>query len=427
ADFRREYEVARAAAWEPGALPTAASRAFAAQVDLAALFIERSVRLLAPGGALALLVPVKLWRSLAGGGVRRLLSSETDVRRVVDFSEAAMAFDAAVYPSLVVTTRHPPANRRGPAQTNVAVHHRGQPPLEWQTSVDALGLDGSDGAPWILLPPAARDAFDRLRRAGKTLAQSPPGRPYLGVKCGCNDAFIVELLDARGDLATVRARDGREGTIERDLLRPLVRGERLARWRVTSSDEHIVWTHDAAGAPMSSLPPRAHRWLARWRRELSARSDARRTSRWWSLFRTEGARTDGPRVVWADIGREPRACVLAAGNATVALNSCYVARCRDECDAHTVAALLNGPLARAWLNAAAEPARGGYRRYFGWTLSLLPVPADWTRARTLLARLSERAHAGRTVSDAELLDASLAAYEISRDAVAPLVAWMSDR
>jgi hypothetical protein len=84
-----------------------------------------------------------------------------------------------------------------------------------------------------------------------------------------------------------------------------------------------------------------------------ARADARRAVRWWTLFRVEAARVDRPRVVWADLGRVPRAAVLFAGDAAVPLNTCYVARCRDETDACALAALLNGPLAAAWLNALA--------------------------------------------------------------------------
>ena len=66
---------------------------------------ERSLQLLTRGGAFALLVPSKLWCSLAGGGVRRLIADEARLRRVEDYSEALCAFDAAVYPSLVVAER----------------------------------------------------------------------------------------------------------------------------------------------------------------------------------------------------------------------------------------------------------------------------------------------------------------------------------
>ena len=163
--------------------------------------------------------------------------------------------------------------------------------------------------------------------------------------------------------------------------------------------------------------------MSGWRRRLAARADARHETRWWSLFRTEAAASDRARVVWGDVGREPRASVLLAGDPRVPLNTCYVARCRDARDAFALAALLNGPLARAWLDSLAEPARGGYRRYLGWTMSLLPVPRDWNRARDILAPLGEAGARGEAPSDQELLDASLAAYGADRREHAAMVAW----
>lgn len=425
AEFRRDYEVAGDAAWMPGAGSAGAGRGFAAQVDMAALFVERSVRLLAPGGALALLLPVKLWQSLAGGGVRRLLTRATDVHRVEDCSAAPSVFDAAVYPSVLVAQRKRDAARPGQASVRVSVDHSDQLPVIWHVSVDALPLDQSGGAPWVLLPPNARRAFDRVREAGRTLAQTPFGRPLLGVKCGCNDAFVVQLTDAAGAVAEVVTSDGRHVSVERAMLRPLLRGERLRRWRVPETQDHIIWTHGSDDAPCDSLPPHAMRWLARWRQRLEARTDARHRGRWWSLFRTESARSDQARVVWGDLGREPRASVLGVGDPTAPLNSCYVARCPCMADAHALATLLNGPLARAWLNAIAEPARGGYHRYLGWTMALLPIPADWDRAVRVLAPLGEQGRRGDAPTENELLEASLDAYGIARDAIAPLIAWQS--
>lgn len=417
--FRREFEVARVAAWEPGATPAGAGRGFAAQVDLAAIFLERSIRLAAPGSAIALLLPVKLWQSLAGGGARRIVCEETLPLRLEDHSEAPSAFDAAVYPSVLVARRLPSAD----ASVAVTSHHCGTAPVRWRCRFASIPFDDSPGAPWLMLPPGVRRAFDRLRAAGRPLTESAIGRPHLGVKCGCNGAFIVRVLDVDDELAIIEGADGRRGTIERALLRPLVRGEHLARWARPDTTEYIVWTHDRSGAPLAELPPHAARWLARWRHALVSRTDARHRARWWSLFRTESARSDCPRVLWGDLGREPRAVVLATGDPTVPLNSCYAARCRDEGDAFALAALLNGPVARAWLNAIAEPARGGYRRYFGWTLSLLPLPADWSRARDVLAPVGRDA-SRCPPSDHDLLDASLEAYGLEHDDVAPLIVWM---
>ena len=130
--------------------------------------------------------------------------------------------------------------------------------------------------------------------------------------------------------------------------------------------------------------------------------------------------------MWSDIGREPRAAVLDVGDATVPLNSCYVIRCGERRDAEALTALLNGPLARAWLNAVAEPARGGYHRYLGWTMSLMPVPKDWPRARDALAPLAVRgAKTSLPPSESDLFEAALDAFQLVREDVEPLVEWMS--
>jgi hypothetical protein len=107
----------------------------------------------------------------------------------------------------------------------------------------------------------------------------------------------------------------------------------------------------------------------------------------------------------------------------VPLNSCYVLPCDDPTDAHALAALLNSPLAAAWLHVLAEPARGGYHRYLGWTMALLPVPRDWPRARAILAPLAARAMAGDVPTPCELLDSATRAYQLRPPDVAPLVAW----
>ena len=123
------------------------------------------------------------------------------------------------------------------------------------------------------------------------------------------------------------------------------------------------------------------------------------------------------------MGKAPRAAVIAPGDALVPLNSCYVVACDGEDDAYALAALLNSPVAAAWLNALAEPARGGYRRYLGWTVALLPMPRDWERARALLAPLAVRATAGDAPDDEELLRAVARAYRLRPTDLEPLLAW----
>ena len=435
--LKRDFAVYRNAAWESGASSAGAGRGFAAQIDLAALFVERSCELLRPGGTLALLLPTKLWRSLAGGGVRQLLLERTDVVALEDLADSHSQFDAAVYPSLLVARRRMPgvAPQERPGSSDRSDHSRPavraairarQGTTRWTCPRDMLPFDSTTGSPWVLIPPLARRSFDRVVRAGAPFFRTEFGRPLLGVKTGCNSAYIVRVESIDGDLASITG-GGRRGIIEREMLRPLIRGEALDKWTVAGPREYLVWPHDEHDRPRRALPPLARRWLLPFHETLSARSDLHGRFPWWSVFRTESASHAKPRVIWADFGLTPRATVVEAREPFVALNSCYVVSCETIDDAHALATLLNSSLAAAWLNSIAEPARGGYRRYLGWTLSLLPIPVDWNRARSMLNPLGERAMHGDVPADDEILGAVLGAYQLCLADVQPLLSWTADR
>jgi hypothetical protein len=409
--LRRDFVVYREAAWRSGAMIAGAGRGFAAQVDMAALFVERSHRLAKPRGIVALLLPAKLWRSLAGGGVRKLLTEETEVLRLEDHGDSKSGFDAAVYPAvLVFRSARRLTTSMSPIRCEIRSRER---TTKWESLPRALQLDDTPGSPWLLAPPDVRHSFECVRKRGVPLAESCFGRPLLGVKTGYNEAFIVHVQSVDQGIATISA--GRRcSTIEAEMLRPALRGESLGSER-EAIQEHIVWPHDSRGRVLKSLPPLTERWLDQYRSELARRTDLHSRREWWSVFRTESAANGTPRVIWADIGRRPRALVVDAGDSVVPLNTCYVIQCATLLDAHALASLINGPLIAAWLDLIAEPARGDYRRYLGWTMALMPVPAGWDAARVALAT------AGST--DAHRVDAALSAYALTRKEVEPLLSW----
>ncbi|HVS61056.1 MAG TPA: N-6 DNA methylase [Gemmatimonadaceae bacterium] len=422
--LRSEFVVYRNAAWESGAAAAGAGRGFSAQIDMSALFVERSCELLRPGGTMALLLPSKLWRSLAGGGVRQLLLERTELVALEDLAESPSQFEAAVYPSLLVSRKRAPLPVPGQPRFNATVRLPDRV-VRWSARSGSLRFDDTPGSPWILLPPPARKAFDRIRSVGTPFAGSAFGRPLLGVKTGCNGAYVVHVDGIEDDIASISAGE-RRGRIEREMLRPLVRGETLAAWRTTGQGEYLVWPHCDNNSPRKELPPLARRWLLPFRDQLGGRSDLHGRLPWWTVFRTESARHERARVIWADFGLTPRAMVIEPRDPIVPLNSCYATSCNTLDDAHGLAVLLNSPLVSAWLNVVAEPARGGYRRYLGWTVSLLPLPSDWGCAREHLAPLGARAMSGDVPSDDELLAAALHAYRLTLADIQPLLSWTSD-
>jgi hypothetical protein len=115
--------------------------------------------------------------------------------------------------------------------------------------------------------------------------------------------------------------------------------------------------------------------------------------------------------------------VIATGDRTVPLNSCYAVRAPSEADAHALCTIINSRIAAAWLNVLAEPARGGFHRYLAWTVGLLPLPSDWNLASAALGPIGERAAGGDAPADDELSALVAAAYGLPAGQLTPLLSW----
>lgn len=389
--------------------------AFGVQTDLAIPFTQRALALTRPGGILAFLLPVKLWRSLSAGALRHHLLQHAAPLHLRDHSADAGGFAAAVYPSSIVLRRTPPATDTTPMPLGDVECHTTDAQgtaQHFRISANALPATDDRGAPWRIVPDQVRHAADALAAAGGRWSETLLPPPTLGIKTGHNDAFLLAEKSVPDAL--------------RRWTRPALRGDHVQAWLTPESTTAIVIPHDESGRPLTQLPAPLARHFASHERALVARTDLRPREPWWTLFRTELLAPRGWRVIWPDIGRTLRATLLPPHATSVPINSCYGIRLDDPIDALALTALLNAPTTTAWLSLIAEPARGGFHRFMGWTVLALPIP-PWTATRELLAPLAARARRGDSVSVELLHRTTLDAYGITHAALAPLLEWTSTK
>ncbi|HEY4613226.1 MAG TPA: Eco57I restriction-modification methylase domain-containing protein, partial [Bacteroidota bacterium] len=173
------------------ALKAAGYECFNGTADLLVYFYERGVKLLRPGGAIALITSNKYYRAGYGEALRGFLPRELTLHQLIDFGDAPV-FDAIAYASILIGTRNLPP--KGAATLGYTwekeltfdripqiVTERGQ-----KISQSELKPGG-----WQLETPEALRLLAKLCRAGKPLGDYVNGRFYNGVKTGLNDAFVV--------------------------------------------------------------------------------------------------------------------------------------------------------------------------------------------------------------------------------------------
>lgn len=381
--YSKRFITANTALW-PQADSQGVSTTFGAQVDLSAMFIERALELVRPGGLITAIFPAKLLRSLQGGALRQLIMAQ-ELLYLEDRSDAdASIFDAVTYPAAMLLRRSQDALAldssadetplldpfSAPSAATAALEHEdhetelvvwsGQLPLRWSQPQGDLSLGEHPAYPWLLLFPEDASSLRALWMAHKPLGHFDALRPRRGVMTGKNDAFILDAFAMRRMLGADADR----------YSRPVVAGRDIDQGQL-QYDKRIIWPYDDALNLRTSLPSSLLVHLETWREALQKRSDHSPHKPLWQLFRVqEGLNT--PKVIWADMGQTLR--VALAGAQVIPLNTTYYIPFMDEVRAWVMAQLLASPIAQRFCHACAERARGGWRRHLAWVLNLLPVP-----------------------------------------------------
>jgi len=347
----------------------AGSSAFGHRPDLAVAFVERATELAAPGGMVALLVPAKLANAEYAAAARHGLASSTTLLRVVDLTGRPEAtFDATVYPLALVARNAAPV--RG---------HRVRTELGGTAPASLLQTRLRGGGPWILTADHVQRVIARVLREHAALAERVTCQ--LGVKTGANRLFLDP-----------------PATVESWLLRWAVRGRDVRPFQARAR-HRLLWTHDAAGAPLTRLPPGAAAYLRAHETTLRARTDYQRGPP-WTLFRTRAA-ASRHRVVWSDLARRLAACALTGRDHAelLPLNSCYVTAVPTEEEAERLSAWLNSTWVRAIAQLHAVPASGGFHRFTAAVVRRLPLPAAVLTDDGLLAA-ARAARRGEAIQEA---------------------------
>ncbi len=340
---------------------------FAHQPDLSLAFVERGVELLAPGGTLAFLLPVKLATAGYARALRADLAAQCTLQVMADLqSDPAAGFEATTYPAALILSRAAP-DPAGPVRLALDPSAPALPQAAWQ-----------GGGPWRLgTPELARTLADLAHRHPRLGAR---WSPQLGVKTGANALYLEPPAD-----------------IEPALIRPALRGRDVRAFAAVPR-LRLLYPHDAHGAAFERLPAAARAYLTGHERILRARADFA-GGPFWALFRTAAA-TGRSRVVWPDLARQLNAAPLSgpAGRAMVPLNSCYVLTVPDDGVAFGLAAWLNCTWLRVAARAQAEAAASGFARFNARVVADLPLPAaalDDARLR----ELGRRGCAGQDIQE----------------------------
>ena len=213
---------------------------FASTGDVYQLFYERGCGLLGPGAGVLAYITSNSWlKAEYGRPLRRWLAKRHTPLRLVEMGKDV--FDAIVDASVLLVREGGGGKARVPAVDQDRLGDGTFPPPEGAWS--EARPDGA--APWSILSAVEWRVLDKMRAAGRPLREWDV-RINMGIKTGYNEAFVID--DATRN-ALVAEDPGSE-----EIIRPLLRGRDIRRWRAQWAGKWLIATLPSLQLDIGNYP-----------------------------------------------------------------------------------------------------------------------------------------------------------------------------
>lgn len=224
--------------------------------DLYSYFFERGLRLLKPGGRLGYISSSTFFKTGAGRPLRNQLRKKATLESVVNFGDLQIFEGVTTYPAILVIRRSIPNSEHEIRFWNV----EGIPDANFVATFENLFKrypQSQLGADSWEFETADLNSLRNKIIIGKLTLKEVYGSPSYGIKTGRNDAFIVDR----------KTRDAliNEDPHSEEILKPVLKGNELKRWRIESDDNWLIFTRRGVDI---QFYPAVERYLQQFRTVL---------------------------------------------------------------------------------------------------------------------------------------------------------------
>lgn len=214
---------------------------------------------------------------------------------------------------------------------------------------------------WTLERPEILALMEKLRRAGKPLAEYVQGRFYRGILTGLNEAFVIDEATKVKLIA--------EDPASAELIKPWLRGRDIKKWKVEWAGLHILyipWHFEI------NRYPAVFKYLAQFQEQLENRNASERGRYEWYALQRYAAdyyqEFDKPKITWGNLATEPKFAFDDSGSYVSA--PANIIPTNDLC----LLAILNSPISKWWISLQAAVRSGGFLEYKPMYVGEIPIP-----------------------------------------------------
>lgn len=356
--------------------------------DIYLLFVEKSLKSLTFNGELGFIVPSKFVNADYGLGLRNLISESKSLHKFVDFKDIQIFGDATNYTSLLFLKKSEnkeffylfPKSKENFSLQEVSNKEMFQ---EYKLPMPI------PNQPWVLSDNEGNNLMKKLTDKSKTLGDISRNI-FQGLVTGADRIYFVKVISETSEIAKItNLADNHEFTIEKPILKKLLKGKDIRKWSVEWKGYYVVYPYLVKYSKASLIPlsefeesyPFAYEYFKHYESYLKSRENNRleNDDNWHQFGRLQNIeKFEQPKIITQVLASSNTFALdnegiyyfVGGGNAGgygIVLKEEY----RDYY--YYVLALLNSKVLEFYLKNISTPFRGGYFSYGKRFIGQLPI------------------------------------------------------
>ena len=352
--------------------------------DLYVTFVEQGLKLVKPIGVMYYIMPVKWTNSSFGKGLRGLLCDRSFISSIINF-EAYQIFNASTYTG-IHCFKHSDSLSYLELDRDMKNNQELHAYLNSITQSEFVKIKPNTSEAWILtnrkvnsvleklnkLPLRLSDVFDKIFQGIATSKDDV----YFLYNCHLTNSFEIE-----GFSKYLK----KNVTIEKGLVKPLLKGEDVHRYEPLYSDRYVIFPYNLSNGraelfseqQIANLFPKGYSYLKDCEEELRGREKGRFNNNKWYIFgRGQGINYGGiPKLLAPEISLGGNFMFDSNGHfySTTTIYG-YIKNDRITISYETLLAIMNSKLCWWFLKNTGTVLANGYYRYKPAYLNPMPIP-----------------------------------------------------
>lgn len=282
-----------------------------ALVDKYQVFIERALSLLSASGKLGMIVPNKFLTIKSGSALRKLLSTDYSIAKLIDFSAVQVFPGRSTYTCIFVAT--PEKLRSFKRQQVESLSSFIESPLAGGVTYPSEKI-GND--PWCFPPDIVAKHLVQIE--DKCVPLASLAEIFVGLQTSNDEAYTFEPIDDGEDYYTFNSIAGGIARIEKRLCRPCLLDVQLEPYASPRANKQMIFPYEIIEGKPTIIPisrlreeaPMGYEYFMSIRQILSQRSMGSKTTEenWHRFGRSQSlSRFCGsPHIVWTVMSLEPK-------------------------------------------------------------------------------------------------------------------------